>query len=84
MDKSKTVVVKNAAVNTLVHFLGVWLTRRKGCAHTIKMCRDFVKNTTFTLEKKHVTLAHTVYIFNTVVIPRVLYLIHASHRIFKK
>ena len=42
------------------------------------MCLDYIKNTANQLEWKHITLAHAIYIFNVVVLPRILYLLQIS------
>ena len=77
MGKNKDVVTC-AGLNTPVRFLGVWLSRKKGSRHTINICAHYIKDTVSTLKPKAITLAHAVYIVNTVIIPKVLYMLQST------
>ena len=76
MGKNKDIVTC-ADLNTPVRFLGVWLSRKKGSKHTTNICSRYIKDIVFILKPKSITLAHAVYIVNTVIIPKVLYMLQA-------
>ena len=84
MQQAKVIIGRNQSVvvNTLpnvpVRFLGIWITRKKSRKHTVNMCYKYIKDTANQLERKNITMAHALYIFNIVVIPRVLYLMQIT------